>query len=129
MTVKLDGAACTRYWVLAVATLSACASTRDPSIAVEGYERIPVPPGCYGHTSEKEHNLRLSPELERRLLATTAPHPSTGQACWYETRNHRVKLTFGDECLEYQEFVLERTEDRWLVVSHNEVPFVMCHRR
>jgi hypothetical protein len=115
-----------RPTLLLVIAVSACASRASPTLNVEGYERVRIPPGCYGHIVEQEHNIRLTPELERELLEQADPRSTDRYICWYETPTSLVKVTLGNECSEYREVVFSRTDGQWAAISRRDVPLVLC---
>ena len=125
-TWPLGGIVQNRSILLLVIATSACASRASPSLNVEGYERVCILPGCYGHVDEQEHNLRLSPDLERQLLEAADARSTDQYICWYETPSSQLKVTLGDECSEYREVVFSRKAGQWIVASRRNVPLVLC---
>jgi hypothetical protein len=106
--------------------LIGCASAPAPSRALDGYRRIAIPPGCYGHESDR--NVQLASELEARLLGLLQDRGS-GVHCWHERENGSLLLTIDDECGPHREVEFQRLAGNWALASERDVPLVICDAR
>jgi len=126
-----------RYQTPMLLALAGCASG-PPSLAANGYERVAIPQGCYGHGAPKEYNVRLNSELEQQLV-DLLPHKSSAARCWYEHEDGSLVLTIGDGCSPHQEAIFERLGtmtlnqqppvNMWSLEHFKDVPIVLCDER
>ena len=113
------------YLPLALA-LASCASIRAPTLEVDGYARIPIPPGCYG--SQSEHNAQLTPELDHELVGLLRDLPSD-ILCWHERWDGTLVVTIGSECGPHREAEFQRRATRWALKDERNVVgecFIPC---
>src|SRR4051794_27358604 len=98
---------------LAVAfELVGCAAARAPTLAVDGYARIPIPVGCYG--SKSDHNVQLAPELYRQLVGLLRDPPG-GAMCWQVRRDGTLLVTIGPGCGLHREAEFQRLSATWIL--------------
>jgi hypothetical protein len=103
-------------------------SAGTPTLEVEGYARIPIPAGCYGRSSERDHNVELAPELDRQLIALLVD-PPTGVICWYERGDGNLLATIGSGCGPHREAEFQRLAANWTVKDQRNVIaecFIRC---
>jgi hypothetical protein len=109
---------------LAVALITGgCASAHEPTAEVDGYFRIAIPEGCYGH--EGDHNIQLASEFEHLLVDLLKTAPSDAM-CWHEHSDGGLLVEIGDECGPHREAEFLRVTGSWMLKDEHEVPLVLC---
>src|SRR5262245_60812173 len=94
----------------ATLALVGCAASHPPTFTVDGYARIPIPPGCYG--SKSDRTVQLGPELHRQLVGLLRDPPS-GLMCWHARRDGTLLLTIGPGCGLHREAEFRRLSATW----------------
>lgn len=106
--------------------LGGCVLAPEPNLNADGYHRVPIPSGCYGH--ELDRNVQLTIALEQSLLSLLQESEGAGK-CWYERGDGSLLLTIDDECGPHQEVEFRRVYENWTVVEERDVPVVTCDVR
>ena len=106
-----------------------CAATRPPTFAVDGYQRIPIPVGCYG--GKGEHNVELAPELYSQLIGLLRDPPNDA-TCWHMRRDGTLLVTIGPGCGLHREAEFQKLSGAWiLTVERNNITsecFIQCDK-
>ena len=110
-------------------TAAACASSRAPTLAVDGYVRVPTPVGCYKHVSARDRNIELWPDFETHVLELLGYDGSADLRCWHERPDGNLLVALGSECGTHRTAEFQRVASTWALKNTQDVPIVLCDER
>jgi hypothetical protein len=119
----------TRAVLCSVVLAAGCASSHAPTLAADGYERVPIPAGCYRHVSTGDRNVALRRDFEDSLLGLLGSDSGTDPRCWHERRDGSLLAEFGDACGPHRTAEFRRGERTWVLESTQNMLILGCHER